>query len=371
MRCVIIQSLLCGTYAWMPAAVVAADPPDLQYEHGSIRVAAATAEEPLREAVDVKLAAKYLEEGTRAWSESRGCVSCHTNGTYLSVRPALTPWLGPPAESERAFFVEQLHELQQQPREKLRQGITPTQIGYVAAGLAAWDAHLTKTCSAETDAALRLMYEVQSPDGSLHNTDCWPPLESSSYHGATVAAMATAIAPGWIQQADQAGRAGYARLKTYLQSTEPPHDYARVLLLWAAAHTPDLVDEGQRQALISQLWKHQRGDGGWSLRTFAAPEAWGRGNRAKKLRGETEFQDPPSDGHMTGLAVIVLRDAGVPASDARIQRAITWLKSNQRESGRWWTRSLNTDRFHFITYSGTCYPLLALAKCDALPPAEP
>ena len=73
--------------------------------------------------------------------------------------------------------------------------------------------------------------------------------------------------------------------------------------------------------------------------------------------------DPPSDRHMTGLAVMVLRDAGVPADDKRIQAAVHWLKTNQRESGRWWTRSLNTDTYHFITFSSTGYALLALAKC--------
>jgi squalene-hopene/tetraprenyl-beta-curcumene cyclase len=70
---------------------------------------------------------------------------------------------------------------------------------------------------------------------------------------------------------------------------------------------------------------------------------------------------------MTGLAIIVLREAGVPADDDALQRGVRWLKANQRESGRWWTRSLNTDTFHYITYSGTAYPLLALALCKALP----
>ena len=70
---------------------------------------------------------------------------------------------------------------------------------------------------------------------------------------------------------------------------------------------------------------------------------------------------------MTGLAIIVLREAGVPANDPRLQKGIGWLKSNQRASGRWWTRSLNTDAWHFITYSGTAFPLLALQMCDALP----
>ena len=118
------------------------------------------------------------------------------------------------------------------------------------------------------------------------------------------------------------------------------------------------------------IWKHQRDDGGWSIRTFAQVDEWSFGKyteqRTKRLLSDRDFKNPPSDGHQTGLAVIVLRDVGVSMKDKRIERAVKWLLANQRESGRWWTRSLNTDRHHFITYSGTCYPLLALAKCNAL-----
>jgi squalene-hopene/tetraprenyl-beta-curcumene cyclase len=73
---------------------------------------------------------------------------------------------------------------------------------------------------------------------------------------------------------------------------------------------------------------------------------------------------------MTGLAILVLRKAGVPASDKRIQRGVEWLLTNQRSSGRWWTRSLNRDGWQFISYSGTVYPLLALSLCDQLPESK-
>jgi squalene-hopene/tetraprenyl-beta-curcumene cyclase len=69
---------------------------------------------------------------------------------------------------------------------------------------------------------------------------------------------------------------------------------------------------------------------------------------------------------MVGLAIIALRKAGLPSSDPRIQRGVQWLLSNQRASGRWWTRSLNRDGWQFISYSGTAYPMLALALCNAL-----
>jgi squalene-hopene/tetraprenyl-beta-curcumene cyclase len=52
---------------------------------------------------------------------------------------------------------------------------------------------------------------------------------------------------------------------------------------------------------------------------------------------------------MTGLAIIALRKAGVPSSDPRIQRGVSWLLTNQRSSGRWWTRSLNRDNWQFIS----------------------
>ena len=104
---------------------------------------------------------------------------------------------------------------------------------------------------------------------------------------------------------------------------------------------PDLLTEAQRQDLRQMLLKHQKADGSWSIRSFAAPEAWGGGNRAAKLKAEPEFSDPPGDGHMTGLAIVVLRENGTPSTDAAIQQGLGWLKSNQRESGRWWTRSLN------------------------------
>ena len=69
--------------------------------------------------------------------------------------------------------------------------------------------------------------------------------------------------------------------------------------------------------------------------------------------------------------MLVLSEAGVPAKDKRLQKGVNWLLANQRESGRWWTRSLSTDKHHLITYSGTVYPLLALAKCGALPMERP
>ena len=339
-----------------------------QYEAGETKVPQAKADEPVAASVSVSAAVTYLEQGNRLWSDSRGCVSCHTNGTYMLVRPALSKSLGKPGEESRAFFVKTLGSLSTQPVEELKKSTRPAQEIYAAAGLAEWDAQLTGTLSSETQAAMKLMFDIQLETGTWGTLDCWPPYESDAFHEATVAAMAVAAAPGWrAGLTDDETKARVERLMTYLRTTPPPHDYGRVLLLWAACRVPDLLPAERKAELVEGLLKKQQADGGWSLRQFAEPEQWGKGNRAKKLRAEPEFTAPASDGHQTGLAIIVLRESGLPASDARIQSGVKWLLANQRVSGRWWTRSLNTDGPHYITYSGTAFPLLALQMCDALP----
>ncbi len=342
-------------------------PAKWQYNHDQIQIPSATSEEPLARTFSAERASNYLDQAARAWTGQRDCVSCHTNGAYLRYRPALTLYLGKPDEAQRDFFIDQLKELKATDRAKFKGGTRTAQAVYIAAGLAEWDAHIARTLSRETDEALRFAFQLQKENGAWQSLDCWPPYESSAYQEATVAIMAAATAPGWLESdLPSTLKVKIERTASYLRDTPLPHDYAGVLKLWATTRHAPLASSDERQTLIEVIWKHQNADGGWSIRSFAKPEQWGRGNRAAKLRAEPEFAAPSSDGHMTGLATLVLRDAGIPSEDPRLKKAVTWLKANQRESGRWWTRSLNTDKFHFITYSGTAYPLLALMKCGEL-----
>jgi squalene-hopene/tetraprenyl-beta-curcumene cyclase len=317
-----------------------------------------------RQAVD------YMEQGAAAWTGEWKCVACHTNGSYMVARPLMTQKLGPPQKELRDFFVSTLQaELATDPAD-MRPELDSTQAVYVAAGLAIWDAHVTHHLSLETSQALDMMFKLQRADGDWTiSDDNNPPLESSRYQLATVAARAVGNAPGWL--AKQRGTPVEAKvnlLENYLRSDHKRQgDYDRTDLLWAATEFPGLLESNQMAALVDMISKHQNSDGGWSIRAFAAPEEWGKGNRAPRLRVEADIDDPPSDGHMTGLAIIALRKAGVPASDPRVQRGISWILTNQRASGRWWTRSLNTDNWQFISYSSTVYPLVALDLCDALP----
>ena len=364
MLCIMFAGVVCG----FGERCVSAAEPNPQYELGSIKVSAATSDEAKVEQVSLSLALDYLEHGTQVWNGQRKCVTCHTNGIYMTIRPALTEKLGKPTESVRQFFVDTLKQLEGMEADTLKQSTRPAQVIYIAAGLAEWDKHVTKQLSPETERALALMFSIQKENGTWGTLDCWPPYESDAFHEATVAAMAVAAAPDWLKNLkNESIGAKVELLKKYLRTETPPHDYGRLLLLWASARMPDLLNASQRTELIEIVWKHQREDGGWSIRTFAVPEAWGKGNRAGRLKAEPELANPPSDGHQTGLAIIVLRESGIPATDPQLQKGVGWLKSNQRVSGRWWTKSLNTDSWHFITYSGTAFPVLALSLCDALP----
>ena len=344
-----------------------ADAADPQYKSEGIEVVAASADEAIRSEFSLEAAKAYLEKGSVAWTKSKKCVACHTNGTYFQMAPALADVLGQPLAEQHEFLKKEVAKYQKANIDTLKTGIRPTQVAYMAHGLATWDKYSGDgKLSEETTQALNLMLQLQSEDGSWGNLDCWPPFESSSYQGATVAALALTTAPGFLDQLNDEQTKKVELLKKYLRTNDAPHDYGRVLLLWAANEWEGLLSDEKKLELVSMAASHQQDDGGWTMRSFATPETWGGGNRADKLKSEVDFKNPQSDGHQTGLVIMVLRDAGVPADDDIIKRGIKWIKSNQRESGRWWTRSLNTDGPHFITYSGTFYPLMALHKCGEL-----
>ena len=339
---------------------------NFQYASGEIKIPKATSAEPFAKTFSLENAAQHIKDGAIAWSNQRGCISCHTNGVYLQTRPALTPVLGKPKKEMREFFVKQVASFEAMGKAKLSQGTRSPQIAYAALGLAEWDKHVSKKLSSETKRAISVLFRAQAADGSLSNLKCWPPLESSDYHAVSVAVMAIATAPDYLQAASIEEKDDYKTFVNYMLKNSPPHDYGRVLLLWASTREPLLADQKKIAAIQDMIFSHQNSDGGWAMRDFGKPETWGNGSRAKKLLSEKHIDDPPSDGHQTGLALLVLLESGIDPTDKRIQKGVRWIKSNQRESGRWWTQSMNTDRSHFITFSGTCYSILALHRAGEL-----
>jgi squalene-hopene/tetraprenyl-beta-curcumene cyclase len=354
--------------------------PSFQYESGAIRVSIPSADEPRVAQFgpeSVQAAAKYLEDGAISWVREKSCVNCHTTGPYLSERPALIPQLGKANEEIVADFTDFV------PKEVKAVAETATKSGhkhYPAAftsvwrslGLAEWDKHVTGKTSEATERSLRDMFERQAASGAfVSHGEVEIPHITTDFELSLQAARAITSAPGWVAGLkDEALLAKVGKLKAWLKQPVLKNDFDRVLRLQLAHYLPELVTSGDLEAALALLSSKQHADGGWSTRDFSALNDWHFEISETVARLITSLSDstkPESDAYMTALAIVLMRQSGVPSKDERIQKAVAWLKKEQRVSGRWWMHSLYRGNYHYITYIATCQALKALALCDELP----
>ena len=177
-----------------------------QYEFGSIRIPRADAGEPKRREVSVQRALDYLDQGATAWSRGRKCVTCHTNGSYMALRPSLSRPLGEPSREVRDFFGTVLREGRAQLGEESKLG--DSQLIYVARGLAEWDAHVSGALSAETQQALKQLFERQLPTGEWKASQCWPSAGVERLSGSYGSGPGGGDGSGLVVRADRRGAEG-------------------------------------------------------------------------------------------------------------------------------------------------------------------
>src|SRR5262249_1704929 len=134
-----------------------------------------------------------------------------------------------------------------------------------------------------------------------------------------------------------AAQAGLEKLRGYLKREPTPTLHHRLMMVWTASELDDVLTPERRAEIVNELWPLQHEDGGWGIAQLGPWE-----------RGDHSPQDlSASDGYGTGLAVFTARRSGIAADDPRLARAVAWLKSHQRASGRWFTRSVHADGKHF------------------------
>jgi squalene-hopene/tetraprenyl-beta-curcumene cyclase len=307
------------------------------------------ADEPVAKKLSLSKAAEFLDSTSAAWTAQRKCGTCHTNYPYLLARPFVTRGELNSLNTIRAFFEDRAaHWDTQKPR-------WDTEVVATASALAFNDAHSSGKLHPLTRSALDRMWTLQRPDGSWEWLKCnWPPAEADDYYGVLVAALGAGVAPDRYAETPPA-RAGLLKIRGYLQCNRPPSLHHETMLLWASCYLPDLMTAHERERVIDKLLGLQRPDGGWSLPSL--------GNWKRHSGEANDAKNAPSDGYATGLVLYVLRQARLSKDGEAIRRGVAWLATHQRESGRWFTRSLSNDRHHYITNAGTAYAVMALHAC--------
>jgi squalene-hopene/tetraprenyl-beta-curcumene cyclase len=345
MRSIFALFLIGVVAAATPALLCAAEPLTLANveDPGPNRL-----DEPLAGQFSMERAVQFMDASSLTWQKDRKCFTCHTNYAYLYARPLISS--AAPAHAEVRRAAEELVSLRwKDPGPRWDAEVVAT-----AAALAFNDRLTSGKLHPLSREALDRIWQVQREDGGFDWIKCgWPPMESDDEYGAGLAALAASAAPEDYRHTPQA-RAGLEKLRGYLAANPPPTVHHRAMLLWASAYGEVFLPADQRQATIDDLLKLEREDGGWSLASL--------GNWQREDKSE---QDTASDGYGTGFVVYVLRQAGLPADAPPLARGVAWLKSHQRESGRWITRSLKKDNKHFISHCGTAFAVMAIASCEA------
>lgn len=310
-------------------------------------------DEPVAKAFSAAKAAEYIDGVSLHWTRERKCFSCHTNVFYMMARPLVAGGDRDPLRELRAFLEADVAGWEK---------TAPRADYYVLAdamALAGHDAATTGKLHPATRKALDRSLTLQKADGSWKWPKCdWPPLEHDDWYGVVFMAIAYGTAPGDYAKQEHV-KPTLDKIREYFKKNPPPDLHHRMSLLWASLKLDGLMTEDERKAVVKDVLAKQRPDGGWCLP--------GIGDYPTRRDKSPNDLDAPSDGYATGFSVFILRQAGVDAQDPAVQKAVKWLKANQRESGRWFTRSLQVDRTnqnaHLITNAGSAFCVLALHAC--------
>jgi ankyrin repeat protein len=240
-----------------------------------------------------------------------GCVACHAQPmTGLAIGSArLRGWTASAAETESTQSARSLAANGPQLMQLRDGGGLPDGPVYTALLLA--DQHVPPSQS--TDVLVHYLAAKQRREGNWHGV------------GGTRAP---------IQDGDFSRTALSIRAFTVYATPSRAHEYkerATRAAAWLASHTP-ITTEDRVMQLLGLRWAKtdlrvlharrqelqalQRSDGGWAQTRYLS-----------------------SDAYATGQVLYALRELGVPATDAALQRGAAWLRRTQHEDGSWHVKS--------------------------------
>ena len=339
---------------------------------------------------DQRAAAAYLDRRAGWWMEwpkaardhETFCVSCHTAVPYALSRPALRKALAEevPSVIERRLLdnvtkrvrlwkeVAPFYSDADRGAHKTAEsrGTESVLNALILAGNDAQNGQL----SHDTRTALDNMWTEQQTTGNKKGAWLWlrfanEPWEAddSDYYGTTLAAVAAGTAPENYRARPEIQN-NVKMLRDYLnRECAAQTTINRVVLLWASARLPGLLDPERQKAIINEVLGKQQADGGWSLSSLVG--GW--------KREDGTPQEVKSDGYATGLITFALQQAGIPRENAQQKQGLAWLEGNQSKTeGFWLAYSLNKDKEHHLTPStalfmndaATAYAVLALTEAN-------
>lgn len=332
----------------------------------------ATPDEPLAKEFSLENAARALDAGAINFAQQHRCVQCHANLMYAVARPALASVLEPPPDM-RTFLEWIVTERWPKvviydplgPDHPAKKGHGPQKIAtepiVVALQLSLSDRATGKLHPATKRALEEIIQRQRPDDGGFNYVRDGSADFMEEFDQTMLAAVAVAAAPENFAETDAAKKM-LDGVRKYVKEHPAKLPYQLGTRLWAAAHNANLQTDEERRAAVDRLLALQQSDGGWSLaRLLSDNENAKTGQFAAAL---------PSDGYGTGFVLFVARQTGIAADDARLKSGVAWLKANQRESGRWFVKSLANRPGNLISNAGTAWAVLGLSACGEVPKAS-
>lgn len=342
-----------GLLVWTLLSAGGDDPPNAG------KIYANDPEAPYAESFSLKRGVEAIDKVALDWTREKKCGSCHTNYAYMVSRSSVKGKMTPEFQEVRRFFEGRVAGW-----DGVAKGAKPlwdAEVVATASVLAIDDALSTNRLSPSARKALDRMWSLQRADGAWNWLKCdWAPFEKEDAYGAVFAAVAVSLAPDDYQHTEPA-RAGVEKLRDYLRRNPDPYLHHRAYRLWASLRLDGVMSREERDQTIKDLLAVRRPDGGWSLPSLGD---WNRRD------GTPNDKAAVSDAYATGLVVHILSRPGLGVDPEVIRSGIAWLKSHQRESGKWFTKSLNNDADHFISNAGTAFAILAISSCEPESPVR-
>jgi hypothetical protein len=132
--------------------------------------------------------------------------------------------------------------------------------------------------------------------------------------------------------------------------------------LWASSRLPGVFAVEDRKKLVEEIHNVQEADGGWSVAKLGKKPTAQAGWQSHGV-----YPGGVSDGYATGLVVLALKGAGVPADDRKLQQGTAWLRARQKD-GTWpatypnRSRDPQTDVGKFMRDAATAFAVLGLTE---------